>query len=631
VSAALQAGDRFAQRYRIVRPLGEGGMGAVYLTTDELLGEDVALKIAAGIITDDPDRAFARQRREVSLARRVTHPHVARVFDLGVDGGLLYITMEHVPGTSLRARLHPGPLVVGDVVTIGLQMASALAAAHDAGVVHLDLKPGNVVIVDGVVPRAVLVDFGVSRTLGERANGAGTLDYMAPEQLGEEAIGGAADVYALGLLLFECLTGERPFGAGQQGVLARLTKRPPLLGAPVPSALASLVDACLARHPAERPSARVVEQTFGRLLARRGQPGGGRTDTIGSGARADTTVPAAIGLELARVRATLALTGREAEAIAVLDRILAASPGLDVALAMRAIALVRAWGDALATDEVADAAVVAVSEAIALAPHLADTHFADALMADSRGDIAYAVRALRRALARDPLHAFSHELLGFLEVEAAIADTTRLEMAWALDAAHIASAVHVAREHFFAGRYDDGRRLLDRLDARRPSNESELLRMRCCVWGHRRDEAHDLLAKLPDDGSLVRAGTRVVLGWLVGDSGVDDVRRFLDLALAMPMAPKRRAFLHMVFVEVLAAIDPDEAAEHLLHAAQLPLADLRWFDACPALTPLRTLPAFQIARATVQLRVDEAFGGAVHAAADDDTTTVLPDRGASTV
>ena len=87
MSAALQAGDRFAQRYRIVRPLGEGGMGAVYLTTDELLGEDVALKIAAGIITDDPDRAFARQRREVSLARRVTHPHVARVFDLGVDGG----------------------------------------------------------------------------------------------------------------------------------------------------------------------------------------------------------------------------------------------------------------------------------------------------------------------------------------------------------------------------------------------------------------------------------------------------------------------------------------------------------------------------------------------------------------
>jgi serine/threonine-protein kinase len=630
VTAGLLAGDRFAQRYRIVRPLGEGGMGAVYLATDELLGEDVALKIALGIATDDGERVIERQRREVSLARRVTHPNVARVFDLGVDGGLLYITMEHVPGTSLRTRLRRGPLVVDDAVTIAHQVASALAAAHDAGVVHLDLKPDNVIVVDGAVPRAVLVDFGVSRALGERATGAGTLDYMAPEQLGEEAIGGAADVYALGLLLSEALTGERPFGKGQEGVLARLTRRPPLLAPPVPSELAGLVDACLARQPGDRPSARVVERVLGKSLARgavavedRPNPRRGAVVDVAS-------LPAGLGLELAVARSSLAVVGREPEVLAIADEVLASTPDLDVAIALRALARVRTGSNTMAHDDVADRAVVAVSDAVARAPHLADTHVADALIADGGGDIAYAVRALRRALARDPLHAWSHEILGRLELEGGVASEQRLRVAWAIDPAHRACAVHIARELLFQGRDDEALALLDDADVGGVLWEARLMRVRRCFWRRDRPLARALLATLPHEQRPMLEGMRLLLRYIDEDAHLDDLRAVFESLLQLPTSPKRRSFLHQMFIEVLAAHDPEAALSHLLGAVQLPLADLRWFDACPVLAPLRASPAFQIARATVQLRLDEAFGApsAPLAATDDDDdhTTVLDSR-----
>jgi len=626
VTAALSAGDRFAQRYRIVRPLGEGGMGAVYLATDELLGEDVALKIASGIATDDGERSFERQRREVSLARRVTHPNVARVFDLGVDGGLLYITMEHVPGASLRGRLRTGPLVLEDAVAIAHQVASALAAAHDAGVVHLDLKPDNVIVGDGTVPRAVLVDFGVSRALGERSSGAGTLDYMAPEQLGDEAIGGAADVYALGLLLSECLTGERPFGRGQAGVLARLTKRPPLLTAPVPSELAGLVDACLARQPGDRPSARVVERTLGRTLARGTQALEDRPTSTRGAVIDVASLPAGLGLKLAVARSSLAVVGSEPEVLGIADEVLARTPDLDVAIALRALALVRAWSNTMAFDDVADRAVVAVSEAVARAPHLADTHVADALIADGGGDIAYAVRALRRALARDPLHAWSHEILGRLELEGAVASEQRLRVAWAIDPAHRACGVHIARELMFQGRDDEALALLEEADVGGVLWEARILRGRRCLWRRDRDLARAMLAALPLEKRPMLEGMRVLLRYIDDDAHLDDVRAAFEALLLIPTSPKRRSFLHQMFIEVLAADDPEAALAHLLGAVQLPLADLRWFDACPVLAPLRASPAFQIARATVQMRVDEAFGAVavadVVSEADDDTTVL---------
>jgi tetratricopeptide (TPR) repeat protein len=609
----LEQGARFAGRYLVQSALGEGGMGSVYLVLDELLNERVALKIAAHGVRDEG----LAQRREVSLARRVTHPHVARVFDLGVHDGVLYITMEHVPGTSLRKRLRAGALPVHEVVTLGAQIASALAAAHDAGVVHLDLKPDNVIVVDGAVPRAVLVDFGISRTLGERGTGAGTRHYMAPEQLGNEALGGAVDVYALGLLLHELATGTRAFDVERDGLLRRLVSKPPLL-VDVPPTLASLIDTCLSIRAADRPEMRVVE----RALAREGGASPSTT-TLSPSSPSSTDLPTDVGLRLARARAALAVGGDELRVLPELEAIVAAHPTLDIAIATHALALVRAWNNALASDDIADRAVAAVSQAIALAPHLADTHLADALVADAAGDFAYAVRALRRALARDPLHAFSHEILGFLEVEAGVADTKRLELAHALDPTHRASIVEVARELIFAGKDDQALALLDELDAAGVTHESRLLRMRHALWHRDRARAQALIAAIADDDSPIAASVRVVCRAIVGDVDVDAVRALLDTLLSLPTTPKRRAFLHLVFVEVLADVDVEAACEHLLECARLPLADLRWLDACPALAPLRATPAFAVARATLVSRRDAAFGvvdGARVVAVDEATT-----------
>ena len=595
----LEPGVRFAGRYLVESALGEGGMGAVYLVVDELLNERVALKLAAHRVRDE-GRA---QRREVSLARRVTHPHVARVFDLGVHDDVLYITMEHVPGTSLRKRLRPGALPIADVVTIGAQVASALAAAHDAGVVHLDLKPDNVIVVDAVVPRAVLVDFGISRTLGERGTGAGTRDYMAPEQLAAEPLGGAVDVYALGLVLYELVTGTRAFDGAHDGVLRRLAHKPPLLVG-VPPALASLIDACLSIRAADRPEMRVVERT----LAREGGAALMSSSTSPSSPSSSSSMPTDVGLRLARARVALAIGGNELDVLPELDAIVAAHPTLDVAVATRALALVRAWNNALASDDIADRAVAAVSEAIALAPHLADAHLADALVAEASGDFAYAVRALRRALARDPLHAFSHEILGFLEHEAGVADTKRLQLANALDPAHRASLVHVARELMFDGQDAPALALLDEIDSAAPTRESTILRMRHALWRRDHARARALVARLVGDEHLIATSVRVVCQALVGEVGIDVVRTLLDTLLALPTTPRRRAYIQMLFVEIVAGVDVDVACEHLLECVNLPLGDLRWLDGCPALEPLRGRPAFAIARATMKLRCEAAFG-----------------------
>jgi hypothetical protein len=190
----LVTGARFAGRYVVERHLGQGGMGSVYAVRDELLHEAVALKLASSTLGERV--AMESLRREVSLARRVTHPNVARVYDLGTDQGRLSMTLELVDGVSLARRLRAGALPPSEVVWMGHQLASALASAHAAGVLHLDLKPGNVMVAHGQELRIAVVDSGIAQAIGARADGTGTLEYMAPEQLLAEALGGAADVYA---------------------------------------------------------------------------------------------------------------------------------------------------------------------------------------------------------------------------------------------------------------------------------------------------------------------------------------------------------------------------------------------------------------------------------------------------
>lgn len=242
---------RIADRYTVVRELGRGGMGVVFHVRDEEVGEDVALKLIVG--TSDPG-AIDRFRREVRLARRVTHRNVTRTHDLGRDvDGRWFLTMELVGGGSLldvlRAEAPLPPLRAAELVA---QVADGLAAAHDVGVVHRDLKPANVLVApDG---RAVLTDFGIAVSLrdGERGRG-GTPRYQAPEQLDGAPGDARSDLYALGLVLFESVTGRR----------AGLT--PLRQGLVLPAVVEPIVRDLLEPDPARRPgsAAEVAERLRG--------------------------------------------------------------------------------------------------------------------------------------------------------------------------------------------------------------------------------------------------------------------------------------------------------------------------------------------------------------------------------
>lgn len=266
---AVTIGELFAQRYLVEQLLGRGGMGSVYRVRDHELDETVALKLLEAASPD----VVTRFRREVRLARRVTHRNTARTYDLGEFRGLRFLTMEFVDGESLRERCTRSPPGLLTILDIGRQIADGLAAAHAAGVVHRDLKPANVLLERG--GRVVITDFGIARALhvGDaslQTQGAlGTPAYMAPEQLAGERIGPATDVYALGLMLHELLTGALPFTAAtpMQTAIARLNASPPDLTTShgIEPRLATLIAGLLARAPGDRPTLPDVATTLAEL------------------------------------------------------------------------------------------------------------------------------------------------------------------------------------------------------------------------------------------------------------------------------------------------------------------------------------------------------------------------------
>jgi serine/threonine-protein kinase len=254
-------GPLFAGRYALLRRIGRGGMGTVYQARDSLVGDMVALKVLELGGDAGPD-ALERFRREVRLARRITHPHVARMHDLSTHEGQSFLTMEFVEGEDLRALLaRERSLSASRAARIALAVCEGLAAAHAAGVVHRDLKPANILVDKG--GRVVLTDFGIARAVaGEAASRTlsivGTPLYMAPEQVAGEPVDARADLYAVGLLLYEMLTGEVPFSGDTPwaAALARLRQPPPDLRqrADVPAPLSELVRRCLGRALEERPA-----------------------------------------------------------------------------------------------------------------------------------------------------------------------------------------------------------------------------------------------------------------------------------------------------------------------------------------------------------------------------------------
>jgi len=255
-------GERLGAQYQVVRPLGRGGMGAVYLARDRALHRVVAIKVLRREVCGD---ALERERfrREARTMARLSHPNVVPVHAFGESGDLLYFVMQYVDGESLAERLRREErLAARDVRRVLAELATALDYAHGQGVVHRDLKPENILL--DRQGRALLTDFGVAalpsfEPLPADAGLAfGTPHYMSPEQLvGEHAIDGRSDLYALGVLGFLMLSGRLPFhGRSLNELSARhLLQRVPSLAAAAPLAPPALVDAierCLAKEPVKR-------------------------------------------------------------------------------------------------------------------------------------------------------------------------------------------------------------------------------------------------------------------------------------------------------------------------------------------------------------------------------------------
>ncbi len=210
----LDSGSVFAGRYQVIEELGRGGMGRVYRVLDKKLGEEVALKLIKPEVASD-EKTIQRFRNELRSARKIGHPNVTRMFDLGEDQGTHYITMEYVRGEDLKSFIRrSGRLTIDKAVTIAGQVCEGLAEAHRQGIVHRDLKPQNVMIDrDG---NARIMDFGIARSLtGKGITGAGTFigtpEYMSPEQVEGRDTDQRSDIYSLGIVLYEMLTGRRPF------------------------------------------------------------------------------------------------------------------------------------------------------------------------------------------------------------------------------------------------------------------------------------------------------------------------------------------------------------------------------------------------------------------------------------
>jgi eukaryotic-like serine/threonine-protein kinase len=267
-AAQALVGTTLADRYRIEELLGAGGMGAVYRAVHVNMHKTVALKLLHPELATVPE-VVARFEREAMVAGRLEHPNVAAALDFGkLPDGSLYLVMEFVPGGLLRDALKEGPLPPGRVARIGMQIAAGLAAAHAAGIVHRDLKPENIMLrSDGAEEQVKVLDLGIAKLAADpepRSGKAltkvgavlGTPQYMAPEQ----AIGGTvdhrADLYALGVVLYEMAVGKPPFPDedGAHAVIARhLTEPPPALPASVPEPLAALIVELLQKSASARP------------------------------------------------------------------------------------------------------------------------------------------------------------------------------------------------------------------------------------------------------------------------------------------------------------------------------------------------------------------------------------------
>ena len=261
-------------RYQIGGELGKGGRGVVYLAEDLVLGREVAVKI---MLSDgiDPE-ARERFRNEARIAAKLMHPAITPIYDFGEHDDELFIVMPVIHGQTLRARSGERRLTPGQVVEIAIHVAGALEHSHSEGVIHRDIKPENI-MVDGSrdgTPQVKILDFGLAVDLEQRRPGQsgslyGTVLYVSPEQLLGETVGPQTDIYALGMVLYECLAGHHPLREGEGKIFQRLLfQDPPALGeigVELPRELERLISDCLAKESASRPpDARAVLEVLRR-------------------------------------------------------------------------------------------------------------------------------------------------------------------------------------------------------------------------------------------------------------------------------------------------------------------------------------------------------------------------------
>ncbi|MCX8037282.1 MAG: protein kinase [Candidatus Sumerlaeia bacterium] len=256
----LSPGEKSTERYQIIRKLGQGGMGVVYLALDKRLNRQVAWKVLPAQMAGKPD-IQQRLLREARAAAQLSSKYIVSIYDIVTEPDSCFITMEYIEGTSLRKRMEEtGPLPVGDVLRLSAQIAEALDVAHKAGVIHRDVKPENVMI-DARTGDAKMVDFGLARLAGDiqltqEGMIMGTAWYMSPEQIRAKPVDHRTDIYSFGVMLFEMLTGRPPF-TGDNVFGQHLHHAAPLVSQirpETPEVLVGIVQECLQKEPKDRPA-----------------------------------------------------------------------------------------------------------------------------------------------------------------------------------------------------------------------------------------------------------------------------------------------------------------------------------------------------------------------------------------
>jgi serine/threonine protein kinase/Flp pilus assembly protein TadD len=256
----LTTGSTFANRYQIIEELGKGGMGKVYKVFDQEVQAKMALKLIKPEVAADKD-TIDRFRNELKIARDISHKNICRMYDLGREAGNYFITMEYVSGEDLRSFIRRArQLVVGTAVFIAKQVCEGLAEAHRVGVVHRDLKPGNIMI--DKEGNAKIMDFGIARSISVKGiTGAGVMigtpEYMSPEQVEGKEVDKRSDIYSLGIILYEMLTGQVPFEGDTPFTIgvkqkSEIPKDPKSLNAQIPQDLSRLILKCLEKEKERR-------------------------------------------------------------------------------------------------------------------------------------------------------------------------------------------------------------------------------------------------------------------------------------------------------------------------------------------------------------------------------------------